>query len=61
MVFRIQYFGKGVLVGAVSSRRSILEAREIAKQGIKLHGAEFAKILDMESLGLVLEIVKPDA
>lgn len=58
MAFRIEYFSKGVLVGGVPCPKSLLDAKENAKRGIKLHGADFAKIVDMDDHGKVIAVVK---
>lgn len=61
MAYRIEYFSNGVLVGAVPCPKSLIDARLNARRGLKLHKAEFAKIVDMDARGVVVEIIKPDA
>jgi hypothetical protein len=61
MVFRIEYFSKNVLIGAISCAKPLIDARENAKRGIKLHKAEFAKVLDVDRGNTLVEMVKPDA
>ena len=58
MALRIEYFRQGVQVGAVPCPKTPEEAKIAALEGLFIHSADLAKILDLDNKGKLVGVVK---
>jgi len=58
VAYQIEYYSKGMMVGRVPCPKSLADAKANAARGLKLHGADEARITEQ---GKLVGVVKADA